>query len=143
MKNQCKSVDASQFEKPTQNKSDHKTGTKEWADSNVNFMTGCTNDCKYCFEKKEPVYNPVTVVYEPPYEKKPCQMITVEYFPPPKKEPLQMVTVEYLPYIKNDYGLVEVIYERESDKWTNSESKESNGSLIKNLNNNDGKDKKS
>lgn len=29
----------------------NQTGTREWADSNVNFITGCTNDCKYCFAK--------------------------------------------------------------------------------------------
>jgi DNA repair photolyase len=23
------------------------TGTREWADSNVNFITGCANDCNY------------------------------------------------------------------------------------------------
>lgn len=27
------------------------TGTKEWADSNVNFQKGCENDCRYCFAK--------------------------------------------------------------------------------------------
>jgi len=28
------------------------TGTKEWADSNVNFVTGCSHDCRYCYAKK-------------------------------------------------------------------------------------------
>ncbi|MHA1145516.1 MAG: radical SAM protein [Candidatus Helarchaeota archaeon] len=27
-------------------------GTKEWADSNVNFLYGCRNDCVYCYAKK-------------------------------------------------------------------------------------------
>lgn len=27
------------------------TGTREWAESNVNFITGCSNDCKYCYAK--------------------------------------------------------------------------------------------
>lgn len=27
-------------------------GTKEWADSNVNCYSGCSNDCKYCYAKK-------------------------------------------------------------------------------------------
>lgn len=28
------------------------TGTKEWADSNVNFVDGCSHDCRYCYAKK-------------------------------------------------------------------------------------------
>ena len=28
------------------------TGTKEWADSNVNLVNGCKNDCRYCYAKK-------------------------------------------------------------------------------------------
>src|SRR6056297_231416 len=28
------------------------TGTKEWADSNVNIAYGCSHDCKYCYAKK-------------------------------------------------------------------------------------------
>ncbi len=27
------------------------TGTKEWADSNVNCIKGCYNDCRYCYAK--------------------------------------------------------------------------------------------
>ena len=27
-------------------------GTKEWADSNVNCYSGCSNNCKYCYAKK-------------------------------------------------------------------------------------------
>lgn len=27
-------------------------GTKEWADSNVNCYSGCSNDCAYCYAKK-------------------------------------------------------------------------------------------
>ncbi|MFX0035186.1 MAG: hypothetical protein ACFE9I_06050 [Candidatus Hermodarchaeota archaeon] len=27
-------------------------GTKEWADSNVNCYFGCSNNCRYCYEKK-------------------------------------------------------------------------------------------
>ena len=30
---------------------DLQTGTREWAKSNVNFITGCSNDCKYCYAK--------------------------------------------------------------------------------------------
>lgn len=26
-------------------------GTKEWADQNVNFVSGCRHDCKYCYSK--------------------------------------------------------------------------------------------
>lgn len=28
------------------------SGTKEWADSNVNCYFGCSNDCRYCYAKK-------------------------------------------------------------------------------------------
>jgi len=28
------------------------SGTKEWADSNVNIFHGCSNDCIYCYAKK-------------------------------------------------------------------------------------------
>jgi DNA repair photolyase len=28
------------------------SGTKEWADSNVNCISGCSNDCRYCYAKK-------------------------------------------------------------------------------------------
>jgi DNA repair photolyase len=28
------------------------TGTKEWADSNVNIAYGCSHDCRYCYAKK-------------------------------------------------------------------------------------------
>ena len=28
------------------------SGTKEWADSNVNIFYGCSNDCIYCYAKK-------------------------------------------------------------------------------------------
>jgi len=28
------------------------TGTKEWANSNVNLYLGCSHDCKYCYAKK-------------------------------------------------------------------------------------------
>jgi len=27
------------------------TGTKEWADSNVNFLFGCRNNCRYCYAR--------------------------------------------------------------------------------------------
>ena len=27
-------------------------GTKEWADTNVNFVAGCSHDCLYCYAKK-------------------------------------------------------------------------------------------
>jgi len=28
------------------------SGTKEWADYNVNFSKGCSNNCKYCYAKR-------------------------------------------------------------------------------------------
>jgi len=28
------------------------SGTKEWAEFNVNFSKGCSNDCKYCYAKR-------------------------------------------------------------------------------------------
>jgi len=28
------------------------TGTKEWASSNVNLISGCSHDCRYCYAKK-------------------------------------------------------------------------------------------
>ena len=28
------------------------TGTKEWATSNVNFISGCSHNCRYCYAKK-------------------------------------------------------------------------------------------
>jgi len=28
------------------------TGTKEWAEFNVNFSKGCSNNCKYCYAKR-------------------------------------------------------------------------------------------
>lgn len=28
------------------------SGTKEWADKNINFISGCKHDCKYCYAKK-------------------------------------------------------------------------------------------
>lgn len=28
------------------------SGTKEWADSNINCYFGCSNDCRYCYAKK-------------------------------------------------------------------------------------------
>ena len=27
-------------------------GTREWADSNVNFSKGCSNDCRYCYARR-------------------------------------------------------------------------------------------
>lgn len=27
------------------------SGTKEWADKNINFLDGCSHDCKYCYAK--------------------------------------------------------------------------------------------
>ncbi|MHA1874962.1 MAG: radical SAM protein [Promethearchaeota archaeon] len=27
-------------------------GTKEWAESNINFSKGCSNNCKYCYARK-------------------------------------------------------------------------------------------
>lgn len=32
-------------------------GTTEWAASNVNYLKGCSNDCKYCFSKEMAIYN--------------------------------------------------------------------------------------
>ena len=29
-----------------------KTGTKEWADANENCITGCSNNCRYCYGKQ-------------------------------------------------------------------------------------------
>jgi DNA repair photolyase len=31
------------------------TGTKEWADVNVNIISGCSHDCHYCFAKSDAV----------------------------------------------------------------------------------------
>ncbi len=28
------------------------TGTREWAEKNINFITGCNHDCKYCYSKE-------------------------------------------------------------------------------------------
>jgi DNA repair photolyase len=28
------------------------TGTREWAEKNVNFITGCNHDCRYCYSKE-------------------------------------------------------------------------------------------
>ena len=28
------------------------TGTKEWASSNVNLISGCSHNCRYCYAKK-------------------------------------------------------------------------------------------
>lgn len=28
------------------------SGTKEWADTNVNIYSGCKHDCKYCYSKR-------------------------------------------------------------------------------------------
>lgn len=28
------------------------SGTKEWADSNINIQSGCVNNCRYCYAKK-------------------------------------------------------------------------------------------
>ena len=30
---------------------ENKTGTREWADYNVNCVLGCINDCRYCYAK--------------------------------------------------------------------------------------------
>ncbi len=35
----------------TQIDKEKKTGTKEWADYNVNCINGCYNNCKYCYAK--------------------------------------------------------------------------------------------
>jgi hypothetical protein len=32
-----------------------KTGTKEWAQTNVNFQEGCEHDCRYCFARGDAV----------------------------------------------------------------------------------------
>lgn len=32
-------------------------GTKEWSIQSANFITGCKNDCKYCFSKATAIYN--------------------------------------------------------------------------------------
>src|ERR1039457_3088349 len=29
-----------------------KNGTREWAESNINFITGCSHNCKYCYSKE-------------------------------------------------------------------------------------------
>ena len=31
------------------------SGTKEWADRNVNCVSGCAHDCKYCYAKQNAV----------------------------------------------------------------------------------------
>lgn len=31
------------------------TGTKEWATSNVNFISGCSHNCRYCYAKKRAI----------------------------------------------------------------------------------------
>lgn len=28
------------------------TGTREWAEKNINFITGCSHNCKYCYSKE-------------------------------------------------------------------------------------------
>jgi hypothetical protein len=30
-----------------------KTGTRQWADKNINIMTGCSHDCRYCFARDQ------------------------------------------------------------------------------------------
>jgi DNA repair photolyase len=32
-------------------------GTKEWSTESANFISGCKNDCKYCFSKSTAIYN--------------------------------------------------------------------------------------
>jgi len=32
-------------------------GTKEWSTESANFISGCNNDCKYCFSKATAIYN--------------------------------------------------------------------------------------
>lgn len=32
-------------------------GTKEWSTESANFISGCKNDCKYCFSKATAIYN--------------------------------------------------------------------------------------
>lgn len=32
-------------------------GTKEWSIESANFISGCRNDCKYCFSKATAIYN--------------------------------------------------------------------------------------
>jgi len=39
------------LESPLLERSRNKSGTKEWADFNVNCIKGCSNDCKYCYAK--------------------------------------------------------------------------------------------
>lgn len=34
-----------------ENKQKSTSGTKEWADHNINCIKGCTNDCRYCYAK--------------------------------------------------------------------------------------------
>lgn len=36
----------------TTNKMKQVFGTTEWAASNINYIKGCSNDCKYCFSKE-------------------------------------------------------------------------------------------
>jgi len=33
------------------------SGTKEWADSNVNIAYGCSHDCQYCYAKKLAIFS--------------------------------------------------------------------------------------
>lgn len=41
------------MKKNTKNqKTKNLSGTREWAKQNVNFITGCHNDCKYCYAKE-------------------------------------------------------------------------------------------
>ena len=35
----------------TNSKREITSGTKEWADHNINCIKGCSNDCKYCYAK--------------------------------------------------------------------------------------------
>jgi DNA repair photolyase len=30
---------------------DKEYGTREWASTNVNFITGCSNNCLYCYAR--------------------------------------------------------------------------------------------
>ncbi|MFZ1518682.1 MAG: radical SAM protein [Ignavibacteriaceae bacterium] len=32
-------------------------GTKEWSSESVNFISGCKNDCKYCYSRATAIYN--------------------------------------------------------------------------------------
>lgn len=52
MNNQINEINFKQLNKKTTLSAISKTGTKEWADTNVNILNGCSNNCKYCYAKE-------------------------------------------------------------------------------------------